>query len=121
MQMKEGEYAVFFRNNHFSTVTKNDGELFLLVTDQGYLRESSIVWEKFSQVRNRHDVYELCGCNSLHFLFSVIFRWTGIPCFMMPGFERLFRRSKPQIVGKTIYHLGKNRIGPLLREAALHR
>ena len=28
-----------FRNNHFSTIFKKNGELFILVTDQGYLNQ----------------------------------------------------------------------------------
>ena len=43
--VKERELAVFFRNNHFATVFKLDGALYLLVTDQGYLRERDVVWE----------------------------------------------------------------------------
>ena len=59
--MKEGQLAVFFRNNHFSTVhrwillfsspfiqidllfVRSGGQLFLLVTDQGFLEKSSMV------------------------------------------------------------------------------
>ncbi len=32
-KMRDGELAVFFRNNHFSTLIKHGDELFLLVTD----------------------------------------------------------------------------------------
>lgn len=46
--VRERELAVFFRNNHFSTVFKLDGALYLLVTDQGYLREPEVVWEVLS-------------------------------------------------------------------------
>jgi hypothetical protein len=38
--VRERELVVFFRNNHFSTVFKLHGALFLLVTDQGYLHEA---------------------------------------------------------------------------------
>eukprot|EP00755_Sulcionema_specki_P021965 Sspe_Gene.75365::Locus_47092_Transcript_1_1_Confidence_1.000_Length_809::g.75365::m.75365 len=31
--VSEGELCIFFRNNHFSTITKRDGSLFTLVTD----------------------------------------------------------------------------------------
>ena len=74
--MQEDEYAVFFRNNHFSTLTKHAGTvgfffffykmvisisspkkknfhtgfLYNLVTDIGYERERLIVWEKFDTV-----------------------------------------------------------------------
>ncbi|XP_067929320.1 ubiquitin carboxyl-terminal hydrolase MINDY-2-like [Watersipora subatra] len=46
----EDQMAVFFRNNHFSTIYKHRDHLFLLVTDQGYLRQSRIVWETLSNV-----------------------------------------------------------------------
>ena len=44
--LKEGELAVFFRNNHFSTVHRSGGQLFLLVTDQGFLEKSNLVGVK---------------------------------------------------------------------------
>ncbi|XP_076450790.1 ubiquitin carboxyl-terminal hydrolase MINDY-1-like [Babylonia areolata] len=48
--VKEQELCVFFRNNHFSTMYKHNNELFLLVTDQGFLTESKVVWETLSNV-----------------------------------------------------------------------
>ncbi len=41
---------MFFRNNHFSTLYKHKDKLYLLVTDQGYLRERGIVWEVLDQI-----------------------------------------------------------------------
>eukprot|EP00744_Colponema_vietnamica_P015674 GILI01021977.1.p1 GENE.GILI01021977.1~~GILI01021977.1.p1 ORF type:complete len:439 (-),score=31.75 GILI01021977.1:32-1348(-) len=46
--MSEGEVGILFRNNHFSTVTKIDGELLVLVTDEGYGDKSLIVFEMLS-------------------------------------------------------------------------
>ncbi|XP_077978002.1 ubiquitin carboxyl-terminal hydrolase MINDY-2-like [Glandiceps talaboti] len=43
--VKEDQLCVFFRNNHFSTLYKHKNELFLLVTDQGFLTENNVVWE----------------------------------------------------------------------------
>ncbi|OCT89541.1 ubiquitin carboxyl-terminal hydrolase MINDY-2 [Xenopus laevis] len=48
--LQEGELCVFFRNNHFSTMIKHKGELYLLVTDQGFLTEENIVWESLHNV-----------------------------------------------------------------------
>uniref|UniRef100_UPI00358F1AA8 ubiquitin carboxyl-terminal hydrolase MINDY-1-like isoform X2 n=1 Tax=Myxine glutinosa TaxID=7769 RepID=UPI00358F1AA8 len=48
--IKEGELCVFFRNNHFSTIYKHKGQLYLLVTDQGFLREDKVVWESLQNV-----------------------------------------------------------------------
>ncbi|XP_070840629.1 ubiquitin carboxyl-terminal hydrolase MINDY-1 [Chaetodon trifascialis] len=47
---KEGEISVFFRNNHFSTMIKHKGHLYLLVTDQGFLQEERLVWESLHNV-----------------------------------------------------------------------
>lgn len=43
--VEEEELCVFFRNNHFSTLYKRKDELFLLVTDQGFLTEPAVIWE----------------------------------------------------------------------------
>ena len=37
--MRERQLAVFFRNNHFSTLFRLEGALYSLVTDLGYLHE----------------------------------------------------------------------------------
>ena len=50
IDIKEGEYCVFFRNNHFSVIHKRNGECYLLVTDQGYLKSDNIMWEKLDSV-----------------------------------------------------------------------
>ncbi|NXI79012.1 MINY1 hydrolase, partial [Rhipidura dahli] len=47
---REGELGVFFRNNHFSTMVKHKGHLYLLVTDQGFLQEEGVVWESLHSV-----------------------------------------------------------------------
>ncbi|KAA0723307.1 Ubiquitin carboxyl-terminal hydrolase MINDY-2 [Triplophysa tibetana] len=48
--LQEGELCVFFRNNHFSTMTKFKAQLYLLVTDQGFLTEEKVVWESLHNV-----------------------------------------------------------------------
>ncbi|XP_010540434.1 PREDICTED: ubiquitin carboxyl-terminal hydrolase MINDY-2-like isoform X2 [Tarenaya hassleriana] len=48
--LKERELCVFFRNNHFSSMFKYEGELYLLATDQGYLNQPDLVWEKLNEV-----------------------------------------------------------------------
>ncbi|KAF3448465.1 hypothetical protein FNV43_RR09178 [Rhamnella rubrinervis] len=48
--LKERELCVFFRNNHFSTMFKFNGELYLLATDQGYINQPDLVWEKLNEV-----------------------------------------------------------------------
>ncbi|XP_060057704.1 ubiquitin carboxyl-terminal hydrolase MINDY-1 isoform X2 [Erinaceus europaeus] len=56
---KEGELCVFFRNNHFSTMTKHKSHLYLLVTDQGFLQEEQVVWESLHNVDG-----DSCFCDS---------------------------------------------------------
>lgn len=48
--LKERELCVFFRNNHFSTMFKYKGDLYLLATDQGYMNQADLVWEKLEEV-----------------------------------------------------------------------
>lgn len=48
--LAENEMVVFFRNNHFCTLTKHEGLLYLLVTDLGYANVPNIVWEKMDVI-----------------------------------------------------------------------
>ena len=48
--MCEEEIAVLFRNNHFSTIYKHGKELLQLVTDQGFLGESNVIWETLGSI-----------------------------------------------------------------------
>ncbi|KAM3726432.1 Ubiquitin carboxyl-terminal hydrolase [Dirofilaria immitis] len=43
--LNDGEIAVLFRNNHFQTLAKQKDALYVLVTDMGFLDESTVVWE----------------------------------------------------------------------------
>ncbi|VDK79171.1 unnamed protein product [Litomosoides sigmodontis] len=43
--LKDGEIAVLFRNNHFQTLAKQKDALYVLVTDMGFLGESAVMWE----------------------------------------------------------------------------
>ncbi|KAK9277291.1 hypothetical protein L1049_006831 [Liquidambar formosana] len=48
--LKERELCVFFRNNHFCTMFKFEDDLYLLATDQGYINQPDLVWEKLNEV-----------------------------------------------------------------------
>lgn len=55
--VNEGDLCVFFRNNHFSTMTKYEAQLFLLVTDLGYANVNDVVWEKLDAIDGNTDYY----------------------------------------------------------------
>ncbi|ETV93109.1 hypothetical protein, variant [Aphanomyces invadans] len=57
--MKERELAVFFRNNHFATIFKMEGALYLLVTDTGYFDEPHVIWEKLEQIDGDSEYYTM--------------------------------------------------------------
>lgn len=46
----EDSLCVFFRNNHFATLTKHNGVLYLLVTDLGYANVPEVIWEKLDAI-----------------------------------------------------------------------
>lgn len=64
-EIKEEELCVFFRNNHFNTLYKFKGKLYLLVTDQGYLNQSKIIWETLADVDGEsqfvNEAFEIVG------------------------------------------------------------
>ncbi|XP_039167585.1 ubiquitin carboxyl-terminal hydrolase MINDY-2-like isoform X1 [Eucalyptus grandis] len=47
----EGELCVLFHNEHFSTMFKYQGELYLLATDKSFLVLPNHVWEKLEKVK----------------------------------------------------------------------
>lgn len=56
--VKEGHLCVFFRNNHFATLTKNEGVLYLLVTDLGYAGVKEVIWEKLDDISGDTELYD---------------------------------------------------------------
>ncbi|MEW5307491.1 MAG: hypothetical protein WDW36_009883 [Sanguina aurantia] len=46
----ENQTSVFFRNNHFNVLFRTGRYMYLLVTDQGYLSEPGVVWERLDAV-----------------------------------------------------------------------
>ncbi|CAE7482553.1 mindy1 [Symbiodinium natans] len=47
--VRERQLAVFFRNSHFNTMLKFDGQLYLLCTDIAFAN-SEVLWERFDKV-----------------------------------------------------------------------
>ncbi|KAK5106598.1 hypothetical protein LTS08_000719 [Lithohypha guttulata] len=50
--LEPGEFAILFRNDHFSTIYKNprDQRLYTLVTDAGYADRDEIIWESLEDI-----------------------------------------------------------------------
>lgn len=48
--MRDCELSILYRNHHFSVIFKWQGGLYLLVTDQGYARIPTVVWEALHDV-----------------------------------------------------------------------
>uniref|UniRef100_A0A0N5AT07 Ubiquitin carboxyl-terminal hydrolase n=1 Tax=Syphacia muris TaxID=451379 RepID=A0A0N5AT07_9BILA len=68
-ELKDGEMAILFRNNHFHTLYKNQVDLYVLVTDQGYLDEPYVVWETLNCIDGNSsfvDAQFLCSNLSKH-------------------------------------------------------
>lgn len=55
--INDGDICVFFRNNHFSSVMKYSGQLFLLVTDLGYASVEEVVWERLDAINGNTDYF----------------------------------------------------------------
>ncbi|QLG75080.1 hypothetical protein HG535_0H04070 [Zygotorulaspora mrakii] len=53
----EKSFAILFRNDHFSTIYKNNGELFTLVTDFGFKDRRDIVWQALKSVHGSQDAF----------------------------------------------------------------
>jgi hypothetical protein len=56
--LTEGEFAVLFRNNHFTTIHKHKGVLYELITDLGYLNEYGHVWQSLVDITGDGEYYD---------------------------------------------------------------
>eukprot|EP01117_Protostelium_nocturnum_P008456 TRINITY_DN3026_c0_g1_i3.p1 TRINITY_DN3026_c0_g1~~TRINITY_DN3026_c0_g1_i3.p1 ORF type:complete len:385 (-),score=141.31 TRINITY_DN3026_c0_g1_i3:133-1287(-) len=54
--LQENSLSVFFRANHFATIIKYKGDLYVLITDAGF-RNETVVWEKLDDVSGDGDFY----------------------------------------------------------------
>lgn len=57
--LRPGEFAILFRNDHFSTIYMNprDGRLYTLVTDAGYADRDEIIWESLEDISGARTEY----------------------------------------------------------------
>lgn len=46
--LEEGKIFLLFRNDHYNTCIKHNGQIYLLVTDIGYISQPDIVWTELS-------------------------------------------------------------------------
>lgn len=55
--LRPGQFTIFFRNDHFSTLYKEPktGQLMTLVTDAGYASHEEIVWESLVDINGTHN------------------------------------------------------------------
>jgi hypothetical protein len=58
--LSEGELAVLFRNNHFSTIILHEGVLYALVTDVGFQHRDDVIWETLNSL---HGDTHLVNCH----------------------------------------------------------
>lgn len=60
--LNDGEVAVLFRNNHFSTIFKYSGKVYALATDVGFIEVDEVVWECLDNIDGNNHY-----CNSYFF------------------------------------------------------
>eukprot|EP01063_Lacrimia_lanifica_P034967 TRINITY_DN6571_c1_g2_i1.p1 TRINITY_DN6571_c1_g2~~TRINITY_DN6571_c1_g2_i1.p1 ORF type:complete len:452 (+),score=196.51 TRINITY_DN6571_c1_g2_i1:79-1356(+) len=59
-KMEDDDLCVFFRNNHFSTLTKQHGKLYALLTDVGYQDVRNVVWETLVEIEGDNTLVDGC-------------------------------------------------------------
>ena len=55
--LKDKNFYILFRNNHFSTAYFRNGTLYTLVTDSGFANRRNIVWETLSSIDGSTDFF----------------------------------------------------------------
>ncbi|KAL6504778.1 hypothetical protein OROHE_023536 [Orobanche hederae] len=57
-QLKEHELCVLFRNNHFNTMLKFGGQIYLLLTNEAYIDKPDLVWEMLNRCGREYNIRE---------------------------------------------------------------
>jgi len=55
-KVRERQLCVFFRNNHFSTMFKLEGSIYLLLTDLGYVKRNQCAWESLGDIDGNTEI-----------------------------------------------------------------
>ncbi|ODV83420.1 hypothetical protein CANARDRAFT_238283 [[Candida] arabinofermentans NRRL YB-2248] len=53
--LSNDSFLIFFRNDHFNTIYKVNGQLYLLANDEGYRNNDEIVWEELKSIGGLKD------------------------------------------------------------------
>jgi hypothetical protein len=48
--LPDNKLGILFRNNHFATICKYNGHVHLLCTDEGFVDQEDIVWERMDEI-----------------------------------------------------------------------
>lgn len=97
--LREGETAILFRNSHFYVIRKHNGELYTLVTDEGFLNELNTVWEKLSDITGNSVFYngEFCRIAAN----GIVLESSGTPGQPQPTSAPTITFPETQLSGQT--------------------
>lgn len=55
--LQTGSIAVLFRNDHFATIIKDENDIYSLVTDAGFAKRKSFVWESLLSINGANNSF----------------------------------------------------------------
>lgn len=55
--LQTGTIAVLFRNDHFATIIKDENDIYALVTDAGFAKRKSYVWESLLSINGANNSF----------------------------------------------------------------
>ena len=55
--LKDNQFGIFFRNDHFNTIYKAEGNIYLLVNDEGFKDEPEIIWQVLAGINGGKDEF----------------------------------------------------------------
>lgn len=99
-ELNEMEVAVFFRNNHFSTIIKLLGKVYSLCTDVAFVDVDSVVWECLENI-DGNNVF----CNSYFLPLEPVQN-------SLYGSQRVSQNFKDATKHSSIQKFGEKKAGP---------